>query len=197
MFTGIVSTIGTVLATEPLDGGQRLTISAPWAGELDPGQSVAVDGVCLTVVAADNTAFTVEAVRETLARTIAGQYAAAARVHLERPLRAGEPIGGHFVQGHVDAVSRVRSMEERGENRYIELELPPLGRSLVAARGSIAVNGVSLTVLEVEGSAVRLAIIPHTWAVTTFAELRPGDSVNVEFDIIARYLKRIDETRVI
>lgn len=195
MFTGIIATIGEVIAAEPMDGGRRLWIAAPWAADLAPGESVAVDGACLTVTAADAEEFALEAVRETVVRTIAGDYAPGRRVHLERPLAVGERLGGHFVQGHVDRVATVQAIERQGENRYITLDLPASGRPLVAAQGSIAVNGVSLTVLSVAGDVIRLSIVPHTWRATTFSELKVGDGVNVEYDLIARYLQRLLEGR--
>lgn len=195
MFTGIVETIGSVAAVEPLGEGRRLAVAAPWAGDLRIGESVAVDGACLTVVEAAGGTFRVEAVRETLARTIAGGYAVGRRVHLERALAVGDRLGGHFVQGHVDDVAIVQAMERQGENRYIQLSLPAPGRPLVADRGSIAVNGVSLTVLGLTDEGVRLSIVPHTWRATTFPDLTPGDPVNVEYDLIARYVQRLLEGR--
>ena len=195
MFTGLVEATGTVGTVEPLGKGRRLTIAAPFAGELETGDSVAVDGVCLTVVEHDKDAFTVEAVRETLARTTLGQLEAGRQVNLERALAVGDRLGGHFVQGHVDVVATVESIERQGENRYIQLALPRSARPLVAERGSIAVNGVSLTVLDLNGDGIRLSIIPHTWEATTFADLAPGDPVNLEYDLIARYLQRLMETR--
>lgn len=195
MFTGLVEAIGTVRGVEPLGEGRRLSIGAPFAGELEVGHSVAVDGVCLTTVERGPEAFAVEAVRETLARTTLGRLEAGQRVNLERALAAGDRLGGHFVQGHVDEVTTVQSIERQGENRYIQLRLPRSGRALVAERGSITVNGVSLTVLGLTEDDVRLSIIPHTWEATTFADREPGDPVNVEYDLIARYLQRLMETR--
>lgn len=193
MFTGIIDTIGSVRTVEPMAKGRRLELAAPWADELKIGESVAIDGCCLTVVAAGDEAFRVEAVRETLRRTILGEYREGRRVHLEQPLRIGDRLGGHFVQGHVDDVATVVSIERRGENRYIQLALPAAGRPFVAARGSIAVNGVSLTVLELTEDGLRISIIPHTWTATTFPELEPGGRVNVEYDVIARYVQRLKE----
>lgn len=195
MFTGLVETIGTVRGAELLGEGRRLSIEAAFADGLGRGESVAVDGVCLTVVERDAEAFAVEAVRETLARTTLGRLDAGRRVNLERALALGERLGGHLVQGHVDAVVPVESIERQGENRYIQLRLPRSGRALVAERGSIAVNGVSLTVLGVSEDGVRLSIIPHTWEATTLADLAPGDPVNLEYDLIARYLQRLMEIR--
>ena len=192
MFTGIIETIGSVERAEPLGEGRRLTVSAPWAADLSLGESVAVDGACLTVVGTESDAFAVEAVRETVRLTTIGTWEPGRRVHLERALIVGDRLGGHLVQGHVDCVGTVQAMERQGENRYIALALPT-GRELAAPRGSIAVNGVSLTVLGLRPDGVELSIVPHTWAATTFSELAPGDGVNVEYDLIARYLKRLVE----
>lgn len=191
MFTGIVETVGTVEAVEPLGEGRRLTVAAPFADELTAGESISVDGCCLTVVARGDGAFDVEAVRETLKRTIAADYENGSRVNLERALAVGDRLGGHFVQGHVDAVGTVQSIERQGETRYIDLSFPAPGRRLVAPRGSIAVNGVSLTVLDVGETGVRLSIIPHTWSVTNFRALSVGAGVNLEYDLIARYLQEL------
>lgn len=190
MFTGIIETIGTLREAEPLGEGRRLTVTAPWAADLSVGESVAVDGVCLTVVRADADAFTVEAVRETVRRTTIGGWTSGRRVHLERALAFGDRLGGHLVQGHVDCVGTVQAMERQGENRYIALTLPD-GRELAAPRGSIAVNGVSLTILGLVPDGVELSIVPHTWSATAFDELSPGEDVNVEYDMIARYLKQL------
>lgn len=187
--------MGSVRGIESLGEGRRLSIAAPFADELLIGESVAVDGVCLTVVERDPGGFTAEAVRETCRRTTLGELEAGRRVNLERALAVGDRVGGHFVQGHVDGVATVVSIERQGENRYIQLRLPRSARALVAARGSIAVNGVSLTVLDVTPDGVRLSIVPHTWEATTFVDLAPGDPVNVEYDLIARYLQRFLETR--
>lgn len=195
MFTGLIEIVGTVRGVEPLGEGRRLSIDAPFAAGLGIGESVAVDGVCLTVVERGPDAFAVEVVRETLRLTTLGGLEPGRRVNLERALAAGDRLGGHFVQGHVDGIATVESIEREGENRYIQLGLPLPARALVAERGSIAVNGVSLTVLQVTPDGVRLSIIPHTWEATTLADLAPGDPVNVECDLIARYLQRLLEAR--
>lgn len=195
MFTGLVEALGTVGGIEPLGEGRRLSVVAPFSAELAIGESVSVDGVCLTVVERGPDAFAVEVVRESLARTTLDRLEAGTRVNLERALAVGDRLGGHLVQGHVDGVGTVQSIERQGENRYIQLGLPRPARALVAERGSIAVNGVSLTVLEVTRDGVRLSIVPHTWEATTLADLAPGDPVNVECDLIARYLQRLMEAR--
>jgi len=190
MFTGIIDTIGTVREAAPLGEGRRVTVTAPWAGELTLGESVAIDGVCLTAVANEADAFTVEAVRETVGRTTIGSWKTGRKVHLERAMALGDRLGGHLVQGHVDCVGTVQTMERQGENRYIAVALPD-GRELAAPRGSIAVNGVSLTILGLVRDGVELSIVPHTWSATAFFELSPGDGVNIEYDMIARYLKQL------
>lgn len=190
MFTGIIDTIGTVVGAEPLEEGRRLVLSAPWARSLAVGESVAVDGVCLTVVEAGAESFAVEAVRETVALTTIASWSPGRRVHLERALVVGDRLGGHLLQGHVDCVGTVQAMERQGENRYISVTLPD-GRELAAPRGSIAVNGVSLTVLRVAPDGVELSIVPHTWGATAFPDLVPGDGVNIEYDLIARYVKHL------
>lgn len=193
MFTGIIDTIGTVAGAERLGEGRRLTLSAPWAGSLAIGESVAVDGVCLTVVETGPPSFAVEVVRETVALTTIGSWTPGRRVHLERALAVGDRLGGHLVQGHVDCVGTVQAMERQGENRYISVTLPS-GRELAAPRGSIAVNGVSLTVFRLAPEGVELSIVPHTWGATTFSELRAGEGVNIEYDLIARYIKHLMPT---
>jgi riboflavin synthase len=194
VFTGIIETIGTVEGAEPIGKGRRLTLSAPWADDLAIGESVAVAGVCLTAVRAGGGSFDVEAVRETVRRTTIGSWEPGRRLHLERAMAMGDRLGGHLVQGHVDCVGTVQAIERHGENRYIAISLPH-GAELAAPRGSIAVDGVSLTILEAAPDAVRLSIVPHTWAETTFADLVPGAGVNVEYDLIARYLQHLLEAR--
>ncbi|MEJ2152879.1 MAG: hypothetical protein P8Y29_08005 [Gemmatimonadota bacterium] len=134
-----------------------------------------------------------EAVRETLARTIIGHYELGSRVNLERSLVLGERLDGHLVQGHVDDIGEVNSIERREENRYISVSLPEQGRALVADRGSIAINGVSLTVLSATDTGARVSIVPHTWVATNFSDLAVGYPVNVEYDVIARYVQRMME----
>src|SRR5688572_11670756 len=192
MFTGIIDTIGEVREVEPLGEGRRLRIAAPWAGELAIGESVAVDGCCLTVVERDAETFAVEAVRESLQRTVIGGYVPGRRVHLERALALGDRLGGHLLQGHVDRVGTVQAMERQGENRYISIALPDADDlRLVAPQVSIAVQGVGRTVLGVTDGGFRVSIVPHTWEATTFRDLASGEGVNVEFDLIARYLARL------
>lgn len=195
VFTGIIETVGAVTAIEPLGKGRTLEISADWSGDLEIGESVAVDGTCLTVVGHTNDTFRVETVRETLARTIIGHYELSSRVNLERSLVLGDRLDGHLVQGHVDDIGTVDSIERREENRYISVSLPEPGRVLVADRGSIAINGVSLTVLSATDAGARVSIVPHTWVATNFSDLVVGHPVNVEYDVVARYVQRLMEAR--
>jgi riboflavin synthase len=189
MFTGIVEAIGSISEIQPLDRGRRVTFSHPgWREGLEIGSSISVDGCCLTVVESDAQSFEAELTRETLARTRFGELQPGSAVNLERPLAVGARLGGHWVQGHVDGVLRVRQIEGAGETCYFDINLPVEARDLVVPQGSIALNGVSLTVLEVDVDAFRVALIPHTRTNTTLGRLRAGERVHVEYDILAKYV---------
>lgn len=194
MFTGLVEERGSVLVVEPRPEGRRLWIGAAQVLEdARVGDSLAVSGCCLTVVELRPGAFAVEAVPETLRRTTIGELAPGDPVNLERALRLDQRLGGHLVQGHVDGVGEVRAVTPEGEGRRLALELPAsLGR-FVAEKGSIAIDGMSLTVAAAEGSRCEIALIPHTLAVTTAADYRAGRRVNVEVDLMARYAARLLE----
>jgi len=195
MFTGIVEGTGTVvtLARPRADGGAaRLQVDAPWlAGELAVGDSVAVDGCCLTVVASGPTQFAADVVAETLRRTALGRLAAGARVNLERPLALGGRLGGHLVQGHVDGVGRVLGRSSAGQGEEVRVELPADLARYVVEKGSIAVDGVSLTVAGVGQRWFAVALVPHTLATTTLGERAPGDPVHLEVDVVAKYVERL------
>ena len=193
MFTGIVSDIGTVRALER-PGDLRLTIATAYdPASIALGASIACSGVCLTVIAVAAGAFTVSASAETLACTTLGDWRVGQRVNLERALRVGDELGGHFVFGHVDAVATIRAITPEGESRRFVFEAPgPLARYL-APKGSVALDGVSLTVNEVEADRFGVNLIPHTLTATTFGEARPGDRVNLEIDMLARYVARLFE----
>ena len=196
MFTGIVETVGTVAARERMDGGLRFRVRASALAEsLEPGDSVAVDGVCQTVVARGDDWFAYEAGTRTLELTTLGDHEPGREVNLERALRAGEPIGGHLVQGHVDGVGAVRAVEPAGKTVYLRVALPAEVAALTAERGSVTVDGVSLTVHGHDGDVAELALIPYTWNHTTLRQRVPGDRVNVEADLIARYVRRLLEHR--
>ncbi|MBI2296109.1 MAG: riboflavin synthase [Betaproteobacteria bacterium] len=195
MFTGIVAAVGKVAAGTPAAGGLRLRIAAGGLdlGDVAAGDSIAVNGVCLTVVARGAGEFEADVSRETLACT-AG-FAAGDRVNLEKALRLADRLGGHLVSGHVDGVGAVRRSEPEGENRLLAVAAPRELAQYIARKGSIAVNGVSLTVNEVNGAEFVVNLIPHTLAGTTLGELRARDKVNLEVDMLARYVERLREPR--
>jgi riboflavin synthase len=191
VFTGIVRELGTVDSVDGGDSGVRIRLRAPAiAGAVSIGDSVALNGVCLTVVeAADVLGF--DAVPETLRRTSLRRLAAGSRVNLEPALRAGEPLGGHIVQGHVDGLGRVRAVAPEGEGARIEVEASADILRYCVEKGSIAVEGVSLTVAELGAQTFEIALIPHTLEATTLGELEPGAEVNLEVDVIAKYVERL------
>ena len=194
MFTGIVRERGRVVSAER-NGAQsalRLRISAPkTAAETGLGDSVSVAGCCLTAVAADDGELVFEAVPESLASTTLGDLGEGADVNLEPALRAGEPLGGHYVQGHVDGVGRVRALEPEGDGRRLALDVPAELMRYCVEKGSLAVDGVSLTIAAITGDGVEIALVPHTLRETTLAELEPGNGVNLEVDVLAKYVERL------
>jgi riboflavin synthase len=193
LFSGIVEAVGTVAAVRELDDAREIVIRAPDVTEgLLPGASIAVDGACLTAVEILDDGFRVEAVGTTLSRTVAGTYETGSRVNLERSLRLGDRLDGHLVQGHVDAVGEVVHVATRGEYRLIDVRLPPSVEALTILHGSIAINGVSLTVNALEEPDVcQVAIIPYTLTHTNLADLQSGDPVNLEGDLIGKYVGRM------
>jgi len=194
MFTGLVEELGRVTAVEGGRDGRRLEIAARRVNDdLAVGASVAVSGCCLTVVARTPSGFAVEAVPETLARTTLGRWAAGQPVNLERSLRLDQRLDGHLVQGHVDGVGEVRAVAAEGDGRRLTIAVPEALRRFVAEKGSIAVDGVSLTVARVTEEGCEVALIPHTLAVTGLGTLAVGDPVNLEVDLLARYLARLLE----
>ena len=192
MFTGLVEDVGTVVAVGPRGTGRLLTVRTriPLA-EVDLGASIAVNGVCLTAEGFRDDTFTVTAGRETLDVTSVGGLVPGARVNLERALRLGDRLGGHLVQGHVDGVGRVKTVRSASESVVVWIDLPAALQRYVAVKGSITVDGVSLTVNELSGGACRVNLIPHTVASTTFGDRRAGDPVNLEVDLLARYVERL------
>jgi riboflavin synthase len=192
MFTGIVREVGRIAAMEGGADGVALVVEAPaTAGAVAVGDSVAIDGICLTVESADDGRLGFHAVAETLQRTALRRHAEGARVNVEPAIRAGEPLGGHYVQGHVDGVGRIRSVEPEGEGRRVVVEAPEDLLRYCVEKGSIAVDGVSLTIAALEPSAFAVALIPHTLAETTLGEAEPGDEVNLEVDVLAKYVERL------
>ena len=195
MFTGIVTAIGTVTAAVPASGGLRLVVDAAGLGLKDVavGDSIAVNGICLTVAARSARNFEADVSRETLACT-AG-FARGGRVNLEKALRATDRLGGHLVSGHVDGVGTVTRMQRAGANRVIAFRAPAQLAKYIARKGSVTLNGVSLTVNDVRGSGFTVNLIPHTLAETNLGELGVGRRVNIEVDMLARYVERLHEKR--
>lgn len=191
MFTGLIEEIGTV---ENLTRGTvgRLTITAPAiAANVQVGDSVAVNGACLTVTSIAGRELTFDAVAETFSRTTLGELRAGDRVNLESSLKAGEPIGGHFVQGHVDGVGTILTSRSLGESRVVRINAPGDVLTYVVEKGSIAVDGVSLTVASCDSAGFTVAVIPHTLKSTTLSMKQPGDRVNLEADILGKYVQKM------
>jgi riboflavin synthase len=191
MFTGIVEALGRVGRVHETQGGRRLTITVPdeSAWRLALGESVAVSGVCLTVVDSLPGALAFDLAEETLRVTTLGGLGAGDPVNLERPLRFDGRLGGHLVLGHVDGVGRVTRVRPEGEGTRVDVEVPARLRPLLIPKGSVAVDGVSLTVAALEEDAFAVALIPHTLAVTTLGQRRGGDPVNLEMDVIGKYVR--------
>jgi riboflavin synthase len=187
MFTGLVQQLGTLTS---LDGG-RLAVTAALAGELSEGDSVAVNGACLTASSVTPGGFTADVMEETLRRTALGSLRAGDPVNLELPLRAADRLGGHFVQGHVDGVGTVAAVEDEGFSRLVEIEADPGLMRYVVEKGSIAVDGVSLTVASLGEGTFGVSLIPETLERTTLGRASPGDSVNLEVDVLAKYVERL------
>jgi riboflavin synthase len=196
MFTGIVEDVGRVVSRDEREGQLSLTLEASGtASELHVGASIAVSGVCLTVTSLSGMRFTVDVSNETLARTTLGGLPTDGRVNLELPLRPQGRLDGHFVQGHVDGQGKVVSVTERGSDRVVRIAHRPESDPYIVEKGSIAVDGVSLTVTTCGEGWFEVMLIPHTLRVTTLAERVAGDAINLEYDILAKYLVRLVELR--
>ena len=192
MFTGIVRERGRVVALDATADGARLVVEAPaTAAAAALGDSVAIDGCCLTAVAVENGSLAFDAVPETLSRTALGRLSPGSEVNVEPALRAGDPLGGHYVQGHVDGVGRVRSSEPEGEGRRVWIEAPSDVLRYCVEKGSIAVDGVSLAIAGLGDDAFAVALIPHTLAETTLGALESGREVNLEADVLAKYVEKL------
>lgn len=191
MFTGLVETIGTVAAIAVQPPGKRFTIDAPLVSEdAAIGDSISVNGCCLTVVAIDGTKLDFEAGEETLSRTNLGELVVGSGVNLERSLKAGDRLGGHYVTGHIDAVGKLLERRDDSPWAHLRFELPSPYASQVASKGSIAVDGISLTVVDAEANSFTVALIPHTLEATTLGQRSVGDRVNLETDVLAKYVER-------
>ena len=193
MFTGIITDIGTVTQLQH-EGDLRARIATRYdTGGIDLGASVASDGVCLTVVALGPDWYEVQVSSETVARTNLGGWAVGQRVNLERALRVGDELGGHIVSGHVDGVAEIIELRDEGASTRFRFRAPPELAPFIAPKGSVALNGTSLTVNEVDGAEFGVNLIPHTKTVTTWGEAHKGDLVNLEIDTLARYVARLRE----
>jgi riboflavin synthase len=191
VFTGIIELVGRVESVRPGRGSTRLEVHAPGlGGGLRRGDSVAVNGACLTVVGTAGERVTFDAVAETLERSALGELEPGSLVNLERALRADARLDGHIVQGHVDATGRVRRLTREGDDARLDLECEPAFAELLVEKGSVAVDGVSLTVVGVGEAGFDVALVPHTLAVTTLGRLEPGRRVNLEADVLGKYVKR-------
>jgi riboflavin synthase len=191
MFTGLIDDVGTIERVATTDAGREFRVSCRYEG-LRSGESIAVNGACLTVREHGARWFIAAAMSTTLARTTMGAWAAGRHVNLERSLRVGDQLGGHLVQGHVDGVGEVRAVRQEGDARLVDILLPPSVAELAVARGSIAVDGVSLTISELlDAETIRVSLIEYTLHHTTLGGLRTGDGVHVEGDIIGKYVQRL------
>ena len=192
MFTGIVRELGVVVSIEDAGGGRALVVRAPdTATTAAAGDSVAVNGCCLTAASISGDEIAFHAVPETIARTTLGALVAGDRVNVEPALRAGDALGGHYVQGHVDAVGRIRSVEVEGEGVRVFVDAPDDVLRYCVEKGSITLDGVSLTVAELTSDAFAVALVPHTLEATTLSALRPAQAVNLEADVLAKYVERL------
>ena len=195
MFTGLIESVGEIAEVKPTPSGFRLRVTTPLAGELAPGDSLAVNGVCLTVVSADVDGVHADVSPETARVTGLGSARRGTAVNLERPVRADARMGGHFVQGHVDATGTVEDIRQEGESYWVTVKFPPAMAPLIVRKGSIAVNGISLTVAGVDDKRFDVQVIPFTWEHTNLRQAKAGDLVNLECDILGKYVARALEAR--
>jgi riboflavin synthase len=193
MFSGIVEEVGVILKIDPLEGGRRLRIGSEGVlSDLKAGDSIAVDGVCQTVVECDEKGFLVEAIGTTLSRTTFATMVEGDAVNLERSLAFGERVGGHLVQGHVDAVGEVVSVVRHGEHVLLDVRMPAVVAEVTVLHGSISINGVSLTINALPGEDIaQVALIPYTWEHTNLSRLKPGAGVNLEGDMLGRFVAHL------
>ncbi len=194
MFTGLIEGLGAVVGARELPSGRRIRIATGLGGQLALGDSVAVNGVCLTVVRFDASGFEAEVSPETLRVTNLADLRAGAVVNLERPLLPSDRLGGHFVQGHVDGVGRLAGVERESDFWWVAVRFPKDLAPCIVMKGSVAVDGISLTVADLDADRFTVQIVPHTWRHTNLHARRAGDAVNVECDIIGKYVARAVET---
>jgi len=197
MFTGLVEQIGTLVEVKPMAGGYRLRVDTSMAAELQPGDSVAVAGVCLTALVAHHSELHADVGPETARITTLGALARGQRVNLERPLRADSRLGGHFVLGHVDGIGVVDDVRAEGGSHWLTVSYPPALAALFIRKGSVAVDGVSLTVAGLDDRHFDVQVIPYTWTHTTLGRLKSGDKVNIECDVLGKYVARASELAIV
>ena len=193
MFSGLIESVGRVAEVSPQPSGRALRVASGLAGELSVGDSIAVNGVCLTVVRTDGRSFAADVSPETLRVTALGAADAGTLVNLERPVRADGRLGGHFVLGHVDAVGRIEAIRAEADCHRVRVGFPPHLQALIVDRGSIALDGISLTVIGPDRGLFDVQIVPHTWRETNLHAAAAGDAVNLECDIIGKYVLRAVE----
>ena len=196
MFTGLIEATGEIAEVKSASAGFRLRVATALAVKMNPGDSVAVSGVCLTVVSADSTGFHADVSPETARVSSLGTLRRGSLVNLERPLRADARLGGHFVQGHVDATGTIEDLRADGESYWMTVKYPPAIGSLLVRKGSIAVDGISLTLAGVGEKLFDVQVIPFTWTETNLHSVKTGDPVNLECDILGKYVARFLETRL-
>jgi len=190
MFTGLVETVGEVAESKPTPSGLRLRLATELSSQLSPGDSLAVNGVCLTVVSADAGEVHADVSPETLRVTTLGTLKRGTPVNLERPMRADARVGGHFVQGHVDATGSLEDVRQDGDSWWLTVKFPPSLAPQIVRKGSIAIDGISLTVAGVDGKRLDVQIIPYTWQHTNLRALKVNDPVNLECDMLGKYVLR-------
>lgn len=195
MFTGIIQEVGTISRIKDLQGGKELTIACEFSDQLQVDQSISINGVCHTVTAFDENGFTVQSVEETLRKTNIGDLRENNPVNLERSLRPDQLLDGHLVQGHVDAIGTIEKIEREGTDYLFTISYPDEYQPLIVGRGSIAVDGISLTVANEKDSQFTIAIIPYTYNNTNLNAKETGDSVNLEFDVLGKYVVKYMESR--
>ncbi len=191
MFTGLVQSLGTIAAVDPTADGVRLAISTELGAELKEGDSIAVNGVCLTAVAPTADGFGADVMNETLRRSSLAEASAGGRVNLELALRAADRLGGHIMQGHVDGLGTIADVREDGFSRVVRIEAPPELLRYVVEKGSIAIDGISLTVAAVDDASLSVALIPETIERTSLGSATPGTPVNLEVDVLAKYVEKL------
>jgi riboflavin synthase len=194
MFTGLIEEVGTILEKLKTGDGYRFRINADKVTEdIRIGSSIAVNGCCLTVVQKDLNSFDVDTIEETLKKTGLGKLNPGDKVNLERPLKADERLGGHFVLGHVDTTGIIKEIQQLSNSHFVKISFPERFAKYLIYVGSVSIDGTSMTVAELDGNSFSVGVIPHTWKETIFSLKKPGDTVNLEFDVLGKYVERIME----